>query len=45
MEKLYIKSAETRPEADCGSDHEPLIAKYKLTLKKVVKTIGHSGMT
>ena len=29
---------ETRPRADCGSDHELLIAKFRLTLKKVGKT-------
>ena len=33
-----IQSAETRPEADCGSDHGNLIAKFRLTLKKVGKT-------
>ena len=33
-----IKSAKTRPEADCGSDHELLIAKFRLKLKKVGKT-------
>ena len=33
-----IKSAKTRPEADCGSDHELLIAKSRLKLKKVGKT-------
>ena len=32
-----IKSAKTRPGADCGSDHE-LIAKFRLKLKKVGKT-------
>ena len=37
MEKLY-QSAKTRPGADCGSDHEPLIAKFRLKLKKVGKT-------
>ena len=26
------------PEADCGSDHELLIAKFRLKLKKVGKT-------
>ena len=31
-------SAKTRPGADCGSDHEFLIAKFKLNLKKVGKT-------
>ena len=33
-----IPSAKTRPGADCGSDHEFLIAKFKLKLKKVGKT-------
>ena len=33
-----IESAQTRPEADCGSDHELLIAKFRLKLKKVGKT-------
>ena len=33
-----IQSARTRPGADCGSDHELLIAKFRLTLKKVGKT-------
>ena len=33
-----IQSAKTRPGADCGSDHELLIAKFKLKLKKVKKT-------
>ena len=28
----------TRPGADCGSDHELLITKFKLKLKKVGKT-------
>ena len=30
-----IQSAKIRPEADCGSDHELLIAKFRLKLKKV----------
>ena len=30
-------SAKTRPGADCGSDHELLIAKFRLKLKKVGK--------
>ena len=30
--------AKTRPGADCGSDHELLIAKFRLELKKVEKT-------
>ena len=33
-----IPSAETRTESDCGSDHELLIAKFRLKLKKVGKT-------
>ena len=37
MEKLY-RSAKTRPGADCGSDHQLLIAKFRLKLKKVGKT-------
>ena len=37
MEKLYT-TAKTRLGADCGSDHELLIEKFKLKLKKVWKT-------
>jgi len=33
-----IQSAKTRPGADCGSDHELLIAKFRLKLKKVGET-------
>ena len=33
-----IQSAKTRPGAYCGSDHELLIAKFRLTLEKVGKT-------
>ena len=33
-----IQSAKTRPGGDCGSDHELLIAKFRLKLKKVGKT-------
>ena len=33
-----MQSAKTRPGADCGSDHELLIAKFRLKLKKVEKT-------
>ena len=33
-----IQSAETGLGADCGSDHELLIAKFRLKLKKVGKT-------
>ena len=36
-EALYSQQ-KTRLGADCGSDHELLIAKFRLTLKKVGKT-------
>ena len=36
-EALYSQE-KTRPGADCGSDHELLIAKYRLKLKEVGKT-------
>ena len=32
-----IRSAKTRQGADCGSDHELLIAKFRLMLKKAGK--------
>ena len=35
---ISLKSAKTRLGADCGSDHELLIAKFTLKLKKVEKT-------
>ena len=38
MKKLSIQSAKIRPGADYGSDHELLIAKFRLKLKKVGKT-------
>ena len=37
-EALSIQSAKTRLGADCGSEHEVLIAKFRLKLKKVGKT-------
>ena len=37
MEKLYTVS-KNNTGADCGSDHELLIAKFRLKLKKVGKT-------
>jgi len=37
MEKLYKQSAKTRPGADCVSDHELFIAKFRLKLKKIGK--------
>ena len=33
-----IQSAKTRPGADCGADHQFLITKFRLKLKKVGKT-------
>ena len=33
-----MQSAKARLGADCGSDHELLIAKFRLNLKKVGKT-------
>ena len=36
--KNSIQSAKNRPEADCGSDHQLLIAKFRLKLKKAGKT-------
>ena len=33
-----IQSAKTRPGAECGSDHELVIAKFRLKLKKAEKT-------
>ena len=37
MEKLYTVK-KNKQGADCGSDHELLIAKFRLKLKKVEKT-------
>ena len=38
MEKIYTVS-KNKTGANCGSDHELLIAKFRLKLKKVGKTI------
>ena len=35
--RCTIQSAKTKPGADCGSDHELLLAKFRLKLKKVGK--------
>ena len=35
-----IQSAKTRPGADCGSDHQLLVEKHSLKLKKAGKTTG-----
>ena len=37
MDKLYTVS-KNKPGVDCGSDHELLIAKFRLKFKKVGKT-------
>ena len=37
-QRCSIQSAKTRLGADCGSDHELLIAKFRLKLKRVGKT-------
>ena len=37
MEKLYTVS-KNKPGDDCGSDHELIIEKFRLKLKKVGKT-------
>ena len=36
--RISIQSAKTRPGADCGTDYELLMGKFRLQLKKVVKT-------
>ena len=36
--RTSIQSTKTRPGADCGVDHELLIAKFRLKLKKLGKT-------
>ena len=43
MEKLYTVS-KNKLEADCGLDHELLIAEFRLKLKKVGKTTRPLGM-
>ena len=41
-EALYTQQ-KTRPGADCGSDYELLIAKFRFKLKKVGKTTGEGN--
>ena len=43
MEKLYTVSK--NKTSSCGSDHELLIAKFRLKLKKEWKQLTNSGMT
>ena len=38
-----MQSAKTRPGDDCSSDHELLITKFRLKLKKVEKTTKPFG--
>ena len=42
MEKLYTVN-KNKTGADCGSDHELLIAKFRIKLKKVGKTTRPFG--
>ena len=35
----------TRSGVDCGSDHQLLIEKFRLKLKKMEKLLEHSGKT
>ena len=44
MEKL-LWSAKTRHVVDCGSDHQLLIEKFMLKLKREGKPPGQPGMT
>ena len=37
-QRSSIQPTKTRPGADCGSDHELLITKFRLKLKKIGKT-------
>ena len=38
LRRCSIQSAKTRVGADCSSDHELLIARFRLKLKKLEKT-------
>ena len=44
-EALYRQQKKKRLGADCGSDLELLIAKFRLKLKKVGITLDHLSMT
>ena len=39
--KSSIQSEKTRPEADCGSDHELLIAKFRLKVGKTTRPFSY----
>ena len=48
MEKHYtlsINKTSAKPGADCGSDHELLIANFRLKRRQQGKPLDHSGMT
>ena len=40
----YTRLSKTRLRADCGSEHELLIVKFRLKFKKLGKPLDHSGM-
>ena len=42
--KTKKQTKKTGPGVDCGSEHELLTAEFRLKLKKVEKTTGHSGI-
>ena len=42
-EGLHSQKKEKKTWADCGSDHELLIEKFRLKLKKYGKPLDHSG--
>ena len=44
MEKLYIVSKNKACDSDCDSDHVLLIARFRLKVKKVGLSLGHSGI-
>ena len=44
MEKLYIVSKSKACDSDRDSDHVLLIPKFRLKVKKVGISLGHSGI-
>ena len=40
-----VESVKTRPETDCSSDHQSLITKFRLKLKKAKKLLSQPSMT
>ena len=43
MENFSIHSAKTRPGADCGSDHEHLIARFGLKSREKIRDLKKVG--